>query len=173
MHGRHDGGDHDILVGRVVGLASGTWPRPWSISGPLSGVGRRSNRLEQNHATDDRQFSFPDESGTTWLAFTDYGPREGARTLICVHGLTGHSRQFDALGAALARDYHVIAFDLAGRGRSGWLADKSGYHLTTYARHIKGLLAYRGLERWIGSASALAAGWAWCWPPKRTAPSNI
>ena len=97
-------------------------------------------------------FPFPDEKGTTWLAFTDYGPREGARTLICVHGLTGHSRQFDALGAALARDYHVIAFDLAGRGRSGWLADKTGYRLATYARHIKGLLAYRGLDTvdWLG-----------------------
>ena len=97
-------------------------------------------------------FPFPDETGTTWLAFTDYSPRGDTRTLICVPGLTGHSRQFDALATALARDYHVIAFDLAGRGRSGWLADKNGYVLSTYARHVKGLLDYRGLETvdWLG-----------------------
>ena len=32
------------------------------------------------------------------------------------------------------------------------LADKTGYELSTYARHVKGLLDYRGLETvdWLG-----------------------
>lgn len=39
VHGRHDGGDHDILVGRVVGLASG------DVAAPLVYFGGRYQAL--------------------------------------------------------------------------------------------------------------------------------
>src|SRR3546814_46460 len=44
--------------------------------------------------------------------------------------------------------------DVAGRGRSGWLADKTRYGIPTYLQHMAALLDYRGLERvdWVGTS---------------------
>jgi pimeloyl-ACP methyl ester carboxylesterase len=98
-------------------------------------------------------FPFPDKTGTIWLGFTDITPPDPERVVLCVHGLTRQARDFDVLAQVLAADHHVIAFDLAGRGRSGWLSDKSAYRLDTYMRHVKALLHYRGLTEvvWFGS----------------------
>ena len=98
-------------------------------------------------------FPFPDKTGTTWLAFSDFTDQAAQRVVLCVHSLTRQSRDFDALARSLVENYHVIALDLAGRGRSGWLADKTGYQLATYLRHVKALLDYRGLTEvvWVGA----------------------
>lgn len=107
-------------------------------------------------------FPFTDESGTVWLAFTDWGTRDRDHTVLCVHGLTRQGRDFDALGQALAPDFHVCAVDVAGRGRSGWLADKAAYKLETYVRHMDALLAYRGWEAvdWVGTSMGGMIGMA-------------
>lgn len=99
-------------------------------------------------------FPYTDENGTVWLAFMDFGDKSRERVLVCVHGLTRNGRDFDRLGIAMARDFRVIEVDVAGRGRSGWLADKSAYGLPTYLKHMAAFLDYRGLSEvdWLGTS---------------------
>lgn len=99
-------------------------------------------------------FPYTDENGTVWLAFMDFGERSRDRVVMCVHGLTRNGRDFDRLAVAMAKDFRVIEVDVAGRGRSGWLADKSQYAYPTYLKHMAALLDYRGLEQvdWVGTS---------------------
>lgn len=99
-------------------------------------------------------FPFTDESGTVWLAFVDWGIRRHGRVVVCAHGLTRQGRDFDTLAKALSVDFQAIAIDVAGRGRSGWLADKTGYTFDTYLRHIRGLMDYRAISAmdWVGTS---------------------
>ena len=95
-------------------------------------------------------FPYTDEDGTVWLAFSDWGEGKRDRILMCVHGLTRQSRDFDFLANELKDQLKVIEVDLAGHGRSGWLSNKSGYNIENFLRHIDGLLDYRGISKWIG-----------------------
>jgi pimeloyl-ACP methyl ester carboxylesterase len=89
------------------------------------------------------------------LAYADWDGPDGARVVVCVHGLTRNSRDFDPLAQVLAaRGMRVIAVDVVGRGRSSWLADPSGYVVPTYVGHLVRFLALMNLERvdWIGTS---------------------
>jgi pimeloyl-ACP methyl ester carboxylesterase len=99
-------------------------------------------------------FPFTDENGTVWLAFVDWGIRRRDRVVVCAHGLTRQGRDFDALARAIADDFQVIEIDVAGRGRSGWLADKTAYNFETYLRHARALMEYRGVTAmdWVGTS---------------------
>lgn len=103
---------------------------------------------------DPGSFPYSDENGTVWLAFMDFGDRSRERVVVCAHGLTRNGRDFDRLAAAMARDFRVIEIDFAGRGRSGWLADKTAYGYPTYLKHAHAFLEYRGLEQvdWVGTS---------------------
>ncbi len=89
------------------------------------------------------------------LAFTEWGPAAAGRTVLCVHGLTRNSRDFDELAQALSdRGARVIAVDIAGRGRSPWLQDPTQYTNATYAAHLTTFLSTQGLTEvdWIGTS---------------------
>lgn len=91
-------------------------------------------------------FPYTDHNGTVWLAFQDFGDRSRERVVVCVHGLTRNGRDFDRLAIAMAKDFRVIEVDVAGRGRSGWLADKTAYTYETYLKHMDAFFDYRGLQ---------------------------
>lgn len=99
-------------------------------------------------------FPYTDDNGTVWLAFQDFGTKTRERVVICVHGLTRNGRDFDRIATAMAKDYRMVEVDVAGRGRSGWLADKDAYTYETYLKHMDALLDYRGLEQvdWLGTS---------------------
>ena len=88
------------------------------------------------------------------MAYTAFGRADAARTIICVHGLTRNSRDFDVLAQALAGDARVICPDIVGRGRSDWLDDPEHYSLPTYVSHMSQLIAHLGVSRvdWIGTS---------------------
>src|SRR5262245_53827413 len=93
-------------------------------------------------------------AGPRNLAYVEWG-EPGAKTLVCVHGLTRCARDFDFLAAEMARHgYRVICADFAGRGDSDWLADPMDYALPTYARDLLMLLARLHLEsvHWLGTS---------------------
>lgn len=96
----------------------------------------------------------PDFAGLD-LAYLDWGAPGASRTVVCVHGLTRNAHDFDVLGATLAaRGCRVVAVDVAGRGRSGWLADPSQYDVQVYAAQFTRLfelLGLRGVD-WIGTS---------------------
>ena len=76
------------------------------------------------------------------VAFTDWGDADNPHVVMCVHGLSRNSRDFDFLADALAGDYRVVCMDVVGRGDSDWLEDKSGYSFSTYLSDAAALIAH-------------------------------
>ena len=75
------------------------------------------------------------------VAYTDWGDAENPHVVLCVHGLSRNSRDFDFLAEALSKDCRVVCMDVVGRGESEWLEDKSGYSFSTYLSDAAALVA--------------------------------
>lgn len=88
------------------------------------------------------------------LAYTEWPGPKDAPTLLCVHGLTRNSRDFDTLAGALSAHYRVICPDLPGRGKSEWLADAADYAYPLYLADIAALIARLDVARvdWVGTS---------------------
>ncbi|MBT4908431.1 MAG: alpha/beta hydrolase [Rhodospirillaceae bacterium] len=93
-----------------------------------------------------RSFRGLSQSGFHRLHYTEWGEPD-APVVLCVHGLTQTARSFDRLAETLAADRRVICLDVVGRGRSGWLADPSGYDFPQYLADVNALLARLGVDR--------------------------
>ena len=59
------------------------------------------------------------------VAYTEWGRASAQPPVICAHGLARNGRDFDYLARALEADRQVFCPDIAGRGRSDWLASPS------------------------------------------------
>ncbi len=104
----------------------------------------------------------------SWGRFPDADANAAAApAVICVHGLTRNSHDFDALGPALAdAGRRVLAPDVLGRGDSDRLTDPSGYLVPGYVGDMMPLIARAGSPAvdWVGTsmggliAMAIAAG---------------
>ncbi|MGH8764885.1 MAG: alpha/beta fold hydrolase [Burkholderiales bacterium] len=75
------------------------------------------------------------------IAYLDWGNPAAGRVVICVHGLSRNSRDFDFLAKELAVDCRVVCPDVVGRGDSEWLADKGDYRFSTYLADAAALIA--------------------------------
>lgn len=79
-------------------------------------------------------------------------------TVVCVHGLTRNSRDFDFLAEALVAGdtpvTRVICPDIAGRGQSDWLGDPNNYGYPQYLADMTALIARLdvGQVDWIGTS---------------------
>ena len=91
---------------------------------------------------------------TVRLNYFDWGPRMHRRRMVCVHGLTRQGRDFDELAKGMSKVRRIVCPDLVGRGRSGWLTEKTLYNLDTYVSHMSGLLEHLGFEGidWVGTS---------------------
>ena len=93
--------------------------------------------------------------GFVRLHYTEWGPRESERTVICLHGLTRNGRDFDFLARHLAsRGMRVVAPDLPGRGRSERLPGAHHYVTETYLAAMAALLARLDVTEvdWVGTS---------------------
>ena len=89
------------------------------------------------------------------IAVWQWGDDRSGPPVVCVHGLTRQARDFDALARHLAEHgRRVLCIDLAGRGRSDWLADPLQYHLVQYASDVNAVLAWARAEQvdWVGTS---------------------
>ncbi|HEX5628901.1 MAG TPA: alpha/beta hydrolase [Usitatibacteraceae bacterium] len=88
------------------------------------------------------------------MRWVEWGDRANPRVLVCAHGLTRCGRDFDYLAERLADAYRVVCPDIAGRGRSDWLADKSDYGYPQYCADLAAMLAAIGAESvdWVGTS---------------------
>ncbi len=89
------------------------------------------------------------------MAYREWGPRDAARTVVCVHGLTRNGRDFDGLAAHLAAaGWRVICPDVVGRGDSDWLRNPAEYGYPQYLHDMAVLLARLEVERvdWVGTS---------------------
>lgn len=75
------------------------------------------------------------------IAYLDWGKPAANQVVVCVHGLSRNSRDFDFLARSLARDCRVVCPDVVGRGDSEWLGDKSDYSFSTYLADAAALIA--------------------------------
>ena len=98
------------------------------------------------------------------MAYKQWGDPDNPKVLVCVHGVTRVSGDFDALARALCDEYRVICPDIVGRGRSGQLACKNLYQIPQYVSDIVTLLA-RVLKpgdvqavHWLGTSMGALIG---------------
>jgi len=88
------------------------------------------------------------------VAYTQWGEPNPDHTVICVHGLTRNSRDFDKLAQQLSVNHQVLCPDVVGRGGSDWLADHSHYTLDQFAADQRQVIARSGANQvdWIGTS---------------------
>lgn len=100
--------------------------------------------------------------GLHQMAYKEWGAPDNPHTLICVHGLTRVSDDFDALASALSDEYRVICPDVVGRGRSQYLQDPRCYQIPQYVSDMVTLIARLNVEtvHWFGTSLGGVIGMA-------------
>ncbi len=107
-----------------------------------------------------RRFASLGPHGFHRIAYTDWGGVSNPHVVMCMHGLTRNSRDFDWLAGALQRDCRVVCMDVAGRGKSDWLQHKEDYTFRQYQTDAAALIArVTALERgvlaaWFGAGQS-------------------
>ncbi len=88
------------------------------------------------------------------MAYKEWGDPKNPEVLLCVHGVTRVSDDFDALATAMADCYRVICPDVVGRGRSSWLANPQFYQLPQYVSDMVTLIARLDVKQvdWFGTS---------------------
>ncbi len=101
-----------------------------------------------------RSLACLDSRGFHRLVYWEWPGPPGARTVMCVHGLTRNGRDFDALAQVLSRRYRVVCPDMPGRGGSEWLTDPEDYTETQYLHDVAALCARLDVEEidWVGTS---------------------
>jgi pimeloyl-ACP methyl ester carboxylesterase len=96
------------------------------------------------------------------MAYVEWGDPANPRVLVCVHGLTRCGRDFDFLAQVMAGEYRVICPDVVGRGKSGWLRDKTYYTVPQYCADMVTLLARVDAKtvHWVGTSMGGLIGMA-------------
>ena len=81
--------------------------------------------------------------------YRDYPGPSGSAGLpvLCLHGLTRNSADFETIAPHLADRRRVLAMDVRGRGRSDRDPDWRRYHPGTYVADAFALLDHEGLKR--------------------------
>src|SRR5438876_3351435 len=88
------------------------------------------------------------------VVYYEWGERDNASVVICVHGVGRNARDFDVLGDALSSTHRVLAIDMPGRGESDWLSDPNDYTFPTYLTTLTALIARSGADTvdWVGTS---------------------
>jgi pimeloyl-ACP methyl ester carboxylesterase len=88
------------------------------------------------------------------MAYKEWGDPKNPRVLVCVHGVTRVSDDFDNMAMTMSDQYRVICPDVVGRGRSDWLRDPQHYQVPQYVSDMVTLLARLEAEtvHWFGTS---------------------
>jgi pimeloyl-ACP methyl ester carboxylesterase len=101
-------------------------------------------------------------AGLHRIAYREWGDARNREVLVCVHGLTRSSRDFDELARTLCGQFRIVCPDVAGRGDSDRLADAKLYTWTQYVADMVTLLARLDVESvsWLGTSMGGFVGMA-------------
>ena len=93
-------------------------------------------------------------AGLHRMAYKEWGDPKNQNVLICVHGVTRVSDDFDVLALALMDKYRIICPDIVGRGKSDWLPNPQLYQIPQYVSDMVTLLARLDVETvdWLGTS---------------------
>lgn len=96
------------------------------------------------------------------MAYREWGDPRNRDVLVCVHGLTRSSRDFDELARALCAQLRIVCPDVAGRGDSDRLADPKLYTWAQYVADMVTLIARLDIEavNWLGTSMGGFVGMA-------------
>ena len=91
------------------------------------------------------------------LYFRDYaGDGTGKLPVLCLHGLTRNSRDFEKLAPHIASLGHrVIVPDMRGRGQSAYAEDSATYAVPTYIGDVMALLEQEKIERFVSVGTSM------------------
>lgn len=93
------------------------------------------------------------------LFYRDYPGADGADTrlpVICLHGLTRNSRDFEGVAAHIAaQGRRVIVPEMRGRGNSDYSPDTSTYTPLQYVEDLELLFAQLGVERFLSVGTSM------------------
>jgi pimeloyl-ACP methyl ester carboxylesterase len=110
------------------------------------------------------------------LHYRDYSGPDDRPPVLCLHGLTRNSRDFENLAERLSGDWRVIAVDFRGRGLSDHDPVPSRYMPPTYAADVLLLLDELGIAEAVfvgtslgGLVTMIVAGFA----PQRIAAAVL
>ncbi len=86
------------------------------------------------------------------LYYRDYNPESSHEPpLLCLHGLTRNSKDFDRFAAHFASGQdikrRVISLDIRGRGKSEYDPDYKNYQIPTYVQDVLAFLAHEKIPR--------------------------
>jgi pimeloyl-ACP methyl ester carboxylesterase len=85
----------------------------------------------------------------------DYVPGRSDTTLLCMHGLTRNSADFDALAQKFAGEYRIISVDQRGRGRSTYDPNPDNYRPDIYCGDMFALIAHLNLKNIIAIGTSM------------------
>lgn len=93
-------------------------------------------------------------AGLHRMSYKEWGDSANPDVLVCVHGITRVSDDFDSLAQALADRYRVICPDVVGRGRSDSLPNPQFYQVPQYVSDMVTLLARLDVDQvdWFGTS---------------------
>jgi pimeloyl-ACP methyl ester carboxylesterase len=97
-------------------------------------------------------------AGLHRMAYKEWGDPDNRNVLVCVHGVTRVSDDFDHLAAALCDHYRVVCPDVVGRGRSDRLRVPDLYTVPQYISDMVTLIARvtanddAGTVHWFGTS---------------------
>lgn len=92
--------------------------------------------------------------GLHQLAYREWGDPENPHVLLCVHGLTRSSQDFEAMAQELGKKMRVVAADMPGRGQSDWLPAGAMYVVPFYVQACVALVARLNPQTldWFGTS---------------------
>lgn len=93
-------------------------------------------------------------AGLHRMAYKEWGDPTNQNVLICVHGVTRVSDDFDVFALALSDKYRIVCPDVVGRGQSDWLPNPQLYQIPQYVSDMVSLLARLDIETvdWLGTS---------------------
>lgn len=99
-------------------------------------------------------------AGLHQMAYKEWGDPANPNVLVCVHGVTRVSDDFDALASSMSDRYRVICPDVVGRGRSSWLRDPKLYAVPQYVSDMVTLVARLDVPQvdWFGTSMGALIG---------------
>ena len=93
------------------------------------------------------EYWFDSQEGLRLFSRVYAGPSAAAPVVLCLHGLTRNSRDFEDLAPHLAARYRVIVPDVRGRGSSARDPNFNNYQIPVYLSDLLLLLKGLGVER--------------------------
>ena len=90
------------------------------------------------------------------LYFREYGEASERPPVLCLHGLTRNSRDFESVAPFIAgQGWRVIVPDMRGRGKSDYSEDSTTYAVPTYIADVLALLQQEGIARFVSVGTSM------------------